>query len=92
MEAILKVLFAAHYDTSKPVGRFLNECKDKCGKTDEILDEGTVTELQDICEYANPSMHGSHTDLENAHVNSSELLIYVKKLLNVTTLSSNKLR
>lgn len=90
MEAVLEISCAGHYNANKPVGTFLSECRDKYGTVNEILDEATVVELQDIYEYSNPSKHGSHIDPEIGNINSKELLNYAKRLLNVTRLSIDK--
>lgn len=87
LEAILEILCAGHYDASKPVGTFLSECKDKCNTTKEILDIDTITELQNIYEYASLSMHGSHIDPENTGISGDELRTYVKRTLAITKLS-----
>lgn len=92
MEAILEILCAGHYNASKPVGTFLSECRDKCGTPNEILDEDTVAELEDIYEYSSPDKHGSHIDPENADVNGGELLNYTRRMLNVTRPSVSKSR
>ena len=90
LEAVLEILCAGYYDASKPIGAFLSECRDKCGTTKEILDIDTITELQNIYEYASPSMHGSHIDSDNAEIGSDELRTYVKRALAITKLSVNK--
>lgn len=90
LEAVLEILCAGHYDASKPVGTFLSECKDKCGTIKEILDIDTITELQNIYEYASPSMHGSHIDPENTGISGDELRTYAKRVLDITKLSVSK--
>ena len=90
LEAILEILCASHYDASKPVGTFLSECKDKCGTTKEILDIGTITELQNIYEYASLSKHGSHIDPENTEISGDELRTYIDRTLAITKLSVSK--
>ena len=90
LEAVLEILCAGHYNASKPVGTFLSECRDKCDTANEILDEDTVAELQDIYEYSSPDKHGSHIDPENTDINGGELLNYTRKVLDVTKISVNK--
>ena len=90
LEAVLEILCAGHYNASKPIGTFLSECKDKCGTMNEILDEDTVVELQDIYEYASPNKHGSHIDPENTDINGEELRNYAGRALDVTKLSVSK--
>lgn len=90
LEAVLEMLCAGHYNASKPVKTFLSECKDKCGTTKEIFDTDTITELQNIYEYASPNKHGSHIDPENTGTSGDELRTYAERTLAITRMSAGK--
>lgn len=92
LEAVLEASYASHYNGSKPIESFFNECDAKYGTSDEILDRATVDELRNILEYANPFMHGSDQNVGGRNINGDELCIYAQRTLNVVKVSASRPR
>ena len=84
LEAFLEASCASHYNASMQISSFLNECVPKCGTTDEILGENTISELQKILEYANPRMHDTSHRPERGNIVGDELRTYVRRTLGIT--------
>ena len=89
LEAFLEVSCAAHYVSGESTGTFLNECKQKVGTDDEILNGDVISELQDILEYAHKFQHNSRVDADG-NINTDELQGYVRRTLNIVKPTMSK--
>ena len=83
LEASLAMTCSSHYRASRPFMNFISMCRDKIHTPDEILDEATITAIQNIYDYAKQFHHGSSHIWENNGIDSEELRGYVYKVLSV---------
>ena len=78
LETCVRVAYSVDFKQRETLGTFLNKCKAKLGKPDEIMDERDIKELASILEYANPFHHASG---ESRNINAQELQGFVKRAL-----------
>ena len=81
LERFLRVACAGNYPPGKLLGQFIRECRDKIGRSDEILDVRTTQELRDILDYGNTFHHDTNPAWQTTQINATELLGFVKRTL-----------
>ena len=81
LEGFLRVACPGGFPPGKLLGPFIAECRQRLGKPDEIINEKTINELDEILEYANRFHHATNPAWETEVINSSELLGYIKRTL-----------
>ena len=84
LEASLEITCSGYYRAGRPFMEFINICKNYLNTLDEVLDDATITEIQNIHDYTKQFHHGSHQTWENDGVNSEELRGYVRRALSIT--------
>ena len=84
LEASLEITCSSHYRAGRPFMDFINICKNYLNTSDEILDDATITEIQNIHDYTKQFHHGSHQTWEINDINNEELQRYVRKVLSIT--------
>ena len=84
LEASLEITCSGHYRAGKPFMEFISTCKSHLRTSDEILDDATITEIQNIHDYTKQFHHGSRQTWEINDINSEELQGYVRKVLSIT--------
>ena len=92
LEASLEITCSSHYRAGRPFMEFINTCKNYLHTPDEIIDDVTITEIQNIHDYAKQPHHGSHQTWENNDINNEELQGYVRRALSITKPSATILR
>ena len=83
LEGYFRTACPGQYPPGKLLGQFAQECKQKVGGSDEIINQKTVDELDNILEYANRFHHDTNPAWQSESINSGELLGYVKRTLSL---------
>ena len=82
LEGYLRVTCPGAFPPNTALGtRFINRCRERLGKHEEILSPEKLNELCDLLEYANSFHHDSNSAWESQDVNSDELRAYVHRVL-----------
>ena len=81
LEGYLRVACPGDFPPETTLGPFIHKCRQKLGNTDEVINEKTIIELDDIREYANRFKHDTNPAWENEPINTSELLAFVRRTL-----------
>ena len=82
LEGYLRVTCPGTFPPNTALGtRFINRCRERLGKHEEILSPEKLNELCDLLEYANSFHHDSNSAWESQDVNSDELRAYVHRVL-----------
>jgi wobble nucleotide-excising tRNase len=81
LEGYFRVACPGPFPPGKLLGRFAYECRQRIGRSDEVLDEKTVEELESILEYANRFHHPANPAMQGEHIPPTELLGYVRRTL-----------
>ena len=82
LEGYLRVACPEDFQPGEVLERFLKKCRNRLGKQEEILNKETIEELTDIKEYSNPFHHGPNPIRQTEHINTTELLNFVKRTLD----------
>lgn len=82
LEGYLRVARPEQYPPGTLLGPFLNRCQQRTHQPEEILDEDTVRELQELVEYANLFHHDTNPAWETAAINDTELRGFVRRVLD----------
>ena len=83
LEGYLRAVCPGQYPPGKLLGQFAQECRQKLGGSDEVINPKTIEELEDILEYANRFHHGTNPAWQSASINLIELLGFVKRTLSL---------
>ena len=81
LEAFLRVACPGNFQPGKLLGPFVGECCDKLGRSDQILNEEAIRELDDLKEYGNRFHHDTNPAWMTEEINATELLGFVKRTL-----------
>ena len=81
LEGFLRVACPSDFPPGKILGPFIEECRHKLGKPDEVLSEGIAQELREIVEYGNRFHHDTNPVWEPEDINVTELLGFVRRTL-----------
>lgn len=82
LEAYFRTTCPDEFPLGVAIGRFINNCRAKVGKEDEILTEKGIERVQSILDYANPPHHAAKPAWQTENINTDELLGFVKDTLN----------
>ena len=82
LEGYLRVTCPGNFPPGKMLGPFIVECRQKLGNHDEVLDQHTTQELQELKDYGNQFLHVSNQSGTTVHINATELLDFVKRTLD----------
>ena len=83
LEGYFRAVCPGQYSPGKLLGQFAQECKHRLGTANEIISKGTITELEDILEYANRFHHDTNPAWQSESINPTELLGFVKRTLSL---------
>ena len=83
LEGYLRAACPGQFPPGKLLGQFAQECKQKLGGSDEVINQKTITELEDILEYANGFHHDTNPAWQSESINPTELLGFVKRTLSL---------
>ena len=78
LEGFLRVACPDNFPPGKLLGRFLEDCRNKVGSPDEVLNADTIQKLGRIVEYGNRFHH----DTNSAEINATELEGFVRRTLS----------
>ena len=81
LEGFLRVACPGNFPPGKLLGRFIKECRHKCGKPGEVLSKDMAQELRDIVEYCNRFHHDTNPAWTAEDINATELLGFVQRTL-----------
>ena len=79
LEGYFRVACPGQFPPGKLLGQFVQECRQRIGSADEVINEETILELENILEYANRFHHDTNAEL----INPTELLGFVKRTLSL---------
>ena len=82
LEGYLRVACPGNFPPGKTLGPFIEECRRRIGNLDEVLDDPTTQELHELKEYGNQFHHDSNQPWKPVHINTTELLCFVKRTLD----------
>jgi wobble nucleotide-excising tRNase len=81
LEAFLRVACPKQFPPGRPLGQFRNLCQQSHGTPEQILDQSTTQELEEIVEYANRFHHDTNPAWEAEAINDGELRGFVERAL-----------
>jgi len=81
LEAYLRIACPERYAPGTLLGPFRNICRQYLGSSQEILDEESIQELDEIVEYANRFHHDTNPAWETERINDVELNGFVQRTL-----------
>ena len=79
LEGYFRVACPGQFPPGKLLGQFVQECRQRIGSADEVINEETILELENVLEYANRFHHDTNAEL----INPTELLGFVKRTLSL---------
>ena len=83
LEGYFRVACPRPFPPGKLLGQFAQECKQKLGGSDEVINQETIEELENILEYANRFHHDTNPAWQSESINTTELLGFVKRTLSL---------
>ena len=83
LEGYFRAACPGQFPPGKLLGQFAQECKHKLGGSDEVINQKTIKELEDILEYANRFHHDTNPAWQSESINPTELLGFVKRTLSL---------
>ncbi len=81
LERVVRVVYPDRFAPGDMLGKFVNLCKQRIKKSDQILDEARTQELDNILAYANRFHHDTNKTYETEAVNDGELRAFVERTL-----------
>jgi wobble nucleotide-excising tRNase len=82
LEAFLRVACPEHFRPGTLLGPFRNECEQRVGTAQQILNAQAVQNLGDLIEYANKFHHDTNASWETEQINDGELQGFVRQALD----------
>ena len=83
LEGYFRAVCPGQFPPGKLLGQFAQECKQKLGKADEVINQKTIKELEDILEFANRFHHDTNPAWLSESINPRELWGFVKRTLSL---------
>ena len=83
LEGYFRATCPGQFPPEKLLGRFVQECKHKLGRADQVINQRTINELEDILEYAQRFHHDTNPAWQSESINPTELLGYVNRTLSL---------
>ena len=84
LERFVRVAYPEWFAPGDMLGKFVNLCQQRLGKSDQILGAAHTQELDDVLVYANRFHHDTNRAYETEVVNDGQLLDFVKRTLAFT--------
>ena len=81
LEGYFRVACPERFPPGKLLGQFAQECRQRIGGPDEVINENTIEELENILEYANRFHHDTNPAWQTEHITPTELLGFVRRTL-----------
>ena len=83
LEGYFRAACPGQFPPGKLLGQFAQECKQKLGRSDEVINQQTIEELENILEYANRFHHDTNPAWQSESISPAELLGFVKRTLSL---------
>ena len=83
LEGYFRAACPGQFPPGKLLGQFAQECKQKLGGSDEVINQETIEEFENILEYANRFHHDTNPAWQSESINPTELLGFVKRTLSL---------
>ena len=83
LEGYFRAVCPGEYPPRKTLGQFAGECKPKLGRPDEVINQNTIAEIENILEYANRFHHDTNPAWQSESINPLELRAFVKRTLSL---------
>ncbi|MDO8750943.1 MAG: AAA family ATPase [Dehalococcoidia bacterium] len=81
LEGFLRVACPEDFPPGTLLGPFLNRCRQRVGKSNQILDADATQQLQEIVEYANRFHHDTNPAWQTEVINDGELQGFARRAL-----------
>ncbi len=81
LEGYFRVACPKQFPPGKLLGPFAQECRQRIGGPDEVINEKTIEEIENILEYANRFHHDTNPAWQTEHITPTELLGFVRRTL-----------
>ena len=83
LEGYFRAVCPGQLPPGKLLGQFAQECKPKLAGPDEVINQETIKELENILEYANRFHHDTNPAWQPESINQTELLGFAKRTLSL---------
>ena len=83
LEDYFRAACPGQFPPGKLLGQFAQECKQRLGRSDEVINQQTIEEVENILEYANRFHHDTNPAWQSESINPTELLGFVKRTLSL---------
>ena len=83
LEGYFRAVCPGQFPPGKLLGQFAQECKQKLGGSDEVVNQKTIEEIENILEYTNRFHHDTDPPWQSESINPTELLGFVKRTLSL---------
>ena len=83
LEGYFRAVCPGQFPPGKLLGQFAGECKQKLGRSDEVINQQTLEEVENILEYANRFHHDTNPAWQSESINPTELQGFVKRTLSL---------
>lgn len=84
LEAFLRVAYPATFPPGTMLGPFRGRCEQVVGTANQILDQADIDELRGLTTYANLFHHDTNPTWQTEHINDTQLLGFVRRVLAFT--------
>lgn len=82
LEAFVRVAYPAHFPPGSTLGPFVDKCRRRLGRSEEILSQTDTDELRAILDYANKFHHDTNPAYETQQINDTELENFSRRTLD----------
>ena len=83
LEGYFRAVCPGQFPPGKLLGQFAQECKQRLGGPEEVINPNTIEELENILEYANRFHHDTNPAWQSESINPGELRGFVKRTLSL---------
>ena len=84
LEGYLRVACPADFQPGRPLGQFVDNCRQGLNRGEAILNAKMTQELEELIEYANLFHHDTNRASRTAQINATELSGFVRRTLKFT--------
>jgi wobble nucleotide-excising tRNase len=84
LEQFMRVAYPEEFPPDALLGPFVNKCRQRVGRANEILSAANISELQDILDYANKFHHDTNPAWETEIINDQQLIHFCERTLRFT--------
>jgi hypothetical protein len=81
LESFMRVAYPTDFPPGTLLGPFLGICEQRVGTAGQILNQGDITELRDLLDYANRFHHDTNPAWETEIINDQQLVQFCERTL-----------